>query len=196
MRKNYLLLIALALVDCGSSQIQQQIDAQSSDIYAREKAENESNVGKDYWVRGVVHSFCPTPSTMGVNCTPLAGAPLANIHMKVDSIERGVGVSHSIAFFHVTLDDRRTGYIMTSDLLAHGTDIDPVKAAADCKRRGDPHIGMTAKQVEATCWGKPDRVNRTQTAGVISDQYVYDNGRYVYLRNGIVTSIQATDTLR
>jgi hypothetical protein len=80
--------------------------------------------------------------------------------------------------------------------LAHGTDIDPVKAAADCKRHGDPHIGMTAKQVEATCWGKPDRVNRTQTAGVISDQYVYDNGRYVYLRNGIVTSIQATDTLR
>jgi hypothetical protein len=82
---------------------------------------------------------------MGVNCTPLAGAPLANIHMKVDSIERGVGVSHSIAFFHVTLDDWRTGYIMTSDLLAHGTDSDPVKAAADCKRHGDPYIGMTAK---------------------------------------------------
>jgi hypothetical protein len=65
-------------------------------------------------------------------------------------------------------------------------------------RCGPPRtrIGMTAKQVEATCWGKPEHVNRTQTAGVISDQYVYSNGRYVYLHNGIVTSIQATGTLR
>jgi hypothetical protein len=50
---------------------------------------------------------------------------------------------------------------------------DPVKAAAECKRRGDPRFGVTAKQVEATCWGKPDHVNRTETAGVISDQHVY-----------------------
>jgi hypothetical protein len=60
---------------------------------------------------------------------------------------------------YVTLDDGRAGYILTYDLLGHATDIDPVKAAAECKRRGDPHIGMTAKQVEATCWGKPDHVN-------------------------------------
>jgi hypothetical protein len=99
-------------------------------------------------------------------------------------------------FYHVTLDDGRTGYIGTSDLTAHGTDTDPVKAAAECKRRGDPRIGMTAQQVEATCWGKPNHVNRTQTVAGISDQYVYSNDRYVYLHNGIVTSIQATGTLR
>jgi hypothetical protein len=73
---------------------------------------------------------------------------------------------------------------------------DPVKAAAECERCGDPRFGVTAKQVEATCWGKPDHVNRTETAGVISDQYVHGDSRYVYLRNGIVTSIQASGTLR
>jgi hypothetical protein len=26
--------------------------------------------------------------------------------------------------------------------------------AAECKRRGDPRVGMTAEQVEATCWGQ------------------------------------------
>jgi hypothetical protein len=99
------------------------------------------------------------------------------------------------SYDHVTLDDGRTGYIGTSDLSTHGTDKDPVKVAADCKRRGDPRIGMTATQVEATCWGKPDHVNRTQTAAGISDQYVYGDSRYVYLQNGIVTSIQASGTL-
>jgi hypothetical protein len=61
---------------------------------------------------------------------------------------------------------------------------------------GFADAGMTAKQVEATCWGKPNHVNRTETAGVIFDQYVYSDSRYVYLQNGVVTSIQATGTLR
>ncbi len=195
MHQSSLLLLAVALAGCGSSQIQQQIDAQTSDIYAREKAEYEGYIGKDYWIKGVVH-FCQAPGLITL-CPPLAGAPLypSNSHVRIDAIERGGGVSGSIAFFHVTLDDGRTGYIMTSDLMANGTDIDPVKAAADCKRRGDPRIGMTAKQVEGTCWGKPDHVNRTQTAAGVSDQYVYGDDRYVYLRNGIVTSIQASGTL-
>jgi hypothetical protein len=62
---------------------------------------------------------------------------------------------------------------------------------AECKRRGEPRIGMTYKQVEETCWGKPKDVNRTQTASGTSDQLVYSDGHYVYLRNGIVTGIQS-----
>ena len=69
-------------------------------------------------------------------------------------------------------------------------------AAAECKRRGDPRVGMTAEQVKASCWGKPGHVNRTHTADGISDQYVYGDGRYVDLRDGIVTSIQGAGTLR
>ena len=128
------------------------------------------------------------------NCTLLGGPPLyRNEHVKIDGIVGGDELQ--LNYYRVTLDDGRTGYIETSHLMTSGTDIDPVKAAAECKRRGDPRIGMTAKQVEATCWGKPDHVNRTQTAGVISDQYVNSNDRYVYLSNGIVTSIQASGTL-
>jgi hypothetical protein len=32
---------------------------------------------------------------------------------------------------------------------------------------------------------------RSETAGAIFDQYVYGDDRYVYLRNGVVTSIHA-----
>ena len=91
-----------------------------------------TNVGKDYWITGAVH-LCQAPPALITLCPPLAGAPLnpENSHVKIDGIEPGVGVSNSLAFYHVAFDDGRTGYIMTSDLMAHGTDIDPVKAAAD-----------------------------------------------------------------
>jgi hypothetical protein len=54
---------------------------------------------------------------------------------------------------------------------------------------------MTAKQVETTCWGKPDQVDRLKTMRGTTDRYVYDQGR-VILKNGIVTSVKISGTLR
>jgi hypothetical protein len=98
--------------------------------------------------------------------------------------------------YHATFSDGRTGFIDEIEFEYETTTRDPALVAADCKRRGDPKIGMTTKEVTATCWGKPQHVNRTATANVISDQFVYGNGRYVYLENGIVRSIQITGALR
>jgi hypothetical protein len=66
------------------------------------------------------------------------------------------------------------------------------EAAAECKRLGSPRIGMTADQVIATCWGKPASINRKETATGTSEQYVYSGRRLrlVYLRDGVVTSIE------
>ena len=59
-------------------------------------------------------------------------------------------------------------------------------------RRGYVQIGMSPRQVRMA-WGAPDRVNRTIGEGGNSEQWVYDRGRsrnqYVYLRDGIVSSI-------
>lgn len=54
----------------------------------------------------------------------------------------------------------------------------------------DPTIGMTADQVRNSTWGKPEKINRTTTAYGTSEQWVYSNNRYIYLDNGIVTTIQ------
>jgi hypothetical protein len=150
---------------------------------------DQTNVGKDYWLTGTVH-FCPAPNA-GAKCQDLAEG-----HLKTDGVQKGVketplgNISSSESYYHVTLNDGRAGYIQTSELQAHGTDTDPVKA--DCKRRGDPRVGMSAQQVEATCWGKPDQVNHNEKEGVVFDQFVYGNkNKYVYLRNGVVVSIQA-----
>jgi hypothetical protein len=103
------------------------------------------------------------------------------------------------AYLAIETDDGRRGF---TDFMFVATfrDDDPAVAAQrheqDCKRRGIPHVGMTVKQVEATCWGKPDHVNRTEGTAGVSDQFVYGEGDFVYLRNGIVTSVQMRGTLR
>lgn len=53
-----------------------------------------------------------------------------------------------------------------------------------------PKIGMTAQQVRNSQWGSPKKINKTTTAFGVSEQWVYDNNRYVYLDDGIVTGIQ------
>jgi len=48
---------------------------------------------------------------------------------------------------------------------------------------------MTAEKVEKSTWGKPSDINKTTTKYGVSEQWVYSRG-YVYLDDGIVTSIQ------
>ena len=187
MRRSYILLLALALAGCGAAQQQPSLEQQ---MYAQTKALYEGDIGKEYWVKGGILRFCPVPAFLDTRCEIIREG-----HLKIDGIEQGIfelssygNVPDSKPYYHVKLDDGRTGFVLPADLSAQARDF-------DCKPH-DPRIGMTAKQVEATCWGKPDHVNRTETAGVISDQYVYGDSRYVYLQNGIVTSIQASGTLR
>lgn len=62
----------------------------------------------------------------------------------------------------------------------------------------EPQIGMTTDEVLNSTWGKPDQINKTTTADGVSEQWVYDdaNGipnKFVYLDDGIVTSIQESN---
>lgn len=60
----------------------------------------------------------------------------------------------------------------------------------DKDKKTAPKIGMTAEEVRNSTWGKPESINTTETASHISEQWVYSNNRYVYLEDGIVTTIQ------
>jgi hypothetical protein len=56
--------------------------------------------------------------------------------------------------------------------------------------KSDPQIGMTEQEVIYSKWGLPKHVNKTTSAYGLSEQWVYDNYKYIYLENGIVTAIQ------
>jgi hypothetical protein len=63
------------------------------------------------------------------------------------------------------------------------------QAIEDAKSK-EPEIGMTSDEVRASLWGEPEDVNTTETADGTSEQWCYSDSRYVYLDNGVVTSIQ------
>ncbi len=56
-------------------------------------------------------------------------------------------------------------------------------------QKSKPKIGMSANEVKATSWGSPDKINRTENSSGIHEQWVYKKHGYVYLDNGVVTSI-------
>ena len=54
----------------------------------------------------------------------------------------------------------------------------------------EPQIGMTKDEVLKGAWGSPKKKNITETKYGTHEQWVYENGKYIYFDNGIVTSIQ------
>jgi len=144
-------------------------------------------VGKDYWVTGNLLQ-CDGPSTL--HCLQFLKP---GTHLKVDGLvpnhSEVAGVASDQPYFHIVLDDGRAAFadaILFSNLT---TTLDPAVAAAECKKIGSPKLGMTAAQVKASCWGPPKYVNaKTRKTGKY-EQYVYGDNKFVYLRDGIVTSV-------
>lgn len=53
----------------------------------------------------------------------------------------------------------------------------------------EPAIGMTKDEVLSSTWGKPEKKNIDEYEWGTREQWVYSKNRYIYLENGIVTSI-------
>lgn len=54
----------------------------------------------------------------------------------------------------------------------------------------EPQIGMTSEQVKKSTWGEPNKINKSTYSWGTSEQWCYPNYKYIYLDNGIVTTIQ------
>lgn len=50
-------------------------------------------------------------------------------------------------------------------------------------------IGMSDEEVLKR-WGEPEDINKTITEDYVKEQWVYDNGRYLYFEDGVLTTIQ------
>lgn len=53
----------------------------------------------------------------------------------------------------------------------------------------EPYVGMTVAEVLASTWGEPEDINKTTYAWGVKEQWCYSGYRYIYLEDGIVTSI-------
>ena len=52
-----------------------------------------------------------------------------------------------------------------------------------------PKIGMTREQALKTTWGAPKDINKHTYSWGVTEQWCYSDNRYIYIENGIVTSI-------
>lgn len=59
----------------------------------------------------------------------------------------------------------------------------------DSKTIKAPSIGMTAEEVRASTWGNPTKINKSTYSWGTTEQWVYPNYKYIYFKNGRVTSI-------
>jgi hypothetical protein len=166
-------------------------DAQPAPTVESEMVKYSANVGKEFWVTERI-TFCKGSS--GTNCLHVG----AGTHLKIDGLVSNQFPDKPSLFdpyYHATLESGYAGYFSV-DFLPYMTDVNPAAAATECKRRGDPHVGMSAAQVVATCWGKPNHINRKESSHGIHEQYVYGDGRFVYLHDGAVTEVQVRTTGR
>ena len=129
------------------------------------------------------------------------------IRVRIESAHDGeiknssVGTLHpgsALRFDPVMLNEASTGYYIvrlvnddTGEVIT-GTLVDVIKAPEKPVNTTVPVIGMTAEEVEQTSWGKPDKINTTETVYGIHEQWVYEKYGYVYLDDGIVTAIQTS----
>lgn len=53
-----------------------------------------------------------------------------------------------------------------------------------------PRIGMTAEAALLSTWGEPNDINKTTTENGTSEQWVYNDNKYLYFEDGELTTIQ------
>lgn len=148
------------------------------------------------WATGLDTRLCPDEETTK---TALATCPrVREGYTIVGKSER-----RDLVAYQVRTDSGKTGWVEYIDYITgsesdadHARRIERAAAAktakAECDRKGGVAVGMTRAQLYASCWGKPQRINRTLTGSADHEQLVYPGWNYVYLRDGIVTSIQTS----
>lgn len=192
MRKVFLILAGIALgvlAGCAAAPKADLTPVANSPLPSMQKY--NAYIGKDYWVVTRLLQLCERPMS-GQQCLEFLQP---GAHVKVDGLvpnhSEAAGTSIDQPYFHVVLDDGRSGFVDAVVLPISTTTVDPATSAAECQRKGDPRIGMSAAQVVATCWGRPTYVNTKIHKNGKFEQYVYGDDKFVYLRNGVVTSVSA-----
>lgn len=66
------------------------------------------------------------------------------------------------------------------------------QALAKRKRSEGVSIGMTSEDVVASSWGKPEKINRSDYSFGVHEQWVYGSGNYIYIKDGLVSSVQTS----
>jgi hypothetical protein len=157
--------------------------------YVQNFKDSKKMVGKQYWMANGYTFLYDKPDENSKYSDPKGAISDYYGPFKILSV---VGTEKE--FFLKILTPQKTVKYMPNPLRLDITDYDPTppkpKRNKNCDENGIA-LGMTNQQVLASCLGKPRGINTTYTSNRKSEQWIYGGG-YVYLENGVVTSIQTS----
>lgn len=148
----------------------------------------DSMIGTTRYISKINTGICPTPGTTQLHCDSIPiGEPVrvlaANRSLASGLTDYQIEYKGRVGFMSAT--------VLAFDTISEGERQSQIATKRECDRRGGVAVGMTAKQVLASCWGKPERINTTILSSSRREQWVYGS-QYVYVDNGIVTAIQTS----
>lgn len=154
------------------------------DLSAINGTTNDPSLGRVHWLTEE-ESVCPAP-----------GAKLCK-KRKTGSFVADRKIKYlNNDYCHIRFSDGEEGFIFCTTVDFAPTEdpqVSQKRADNECRKRGQPRIGMTEEQAFATCWGKPYKVNRSQNGSHSFDQYVFMGNRYMYFSDGRLTSVQESN---
>ena len=115
---------------------------------------------------------------------------IADINNKSESASFRLNQFSRLDALDKSLADKYRHLIPSLNALMKAEEQKRAQEIAKQKKSEGVRLGMTPADVEASRWGKPQRINNTTNKWGVKQQWVYGNGNYLYFENGVLTSIQ------
>jgi TolA-binding protein len=190
----------------ASDRITKQIE--ECDRFIKEKGDSSFNEGKDAYtkkdyrnayqlLKNIKYTKNDKNYTETMKILEDLEIKVANLYL--DDIEKLYYQGKSIVAYDILnqiryefniYDDKVTSDRMYKLSSVLEDKVSEIKRTEELKNAPEPKVGMTMDEVLKSSWGYPLDKNKTITAKITYEQWVYSNYRYIYIENGKVTAIQ------
>jgi hypothetical protein len=151
MNKLFPLFAGLVLTACAQLQedsrpLAERIESSSNPTRFQEAS---ANIGKDFWLTGSI-KLCPSPWKEKRACKTQYSSLAGKVSiLSVTDDKTLLALGNRDVFYKISIDNK-VGYVESGEFEGNTTNVDPSikqrEAAAECRRRGAPQIGMTINQ--------------------------------------------------
>jgi hypothetical protein len=167
---------------------QKEKDCEGAAVKYRELMEQKSFLAAHMSIGSCARIF--PDKYVSLETAALVPLLIADIYNKAESASFRLNQFTRLDAIDKSLADKHRHLIPTLNALVKVEEQKRIQAIAKQKKSEGVRLGMTPADVEASSWGKPQRINTSTSARGVKEQWVYGLRHYLYFENGVLTSIQ------